>query len=342
MRLLTLIGAGLGAGLTAWLLYHVGLGHVLALLKSAGWGLLLVVAAHLAQLLLSAAGWRAIAANDKTAGKPPLATFVVLRWVREAVGNLLPVAQVGGEIVAVRLLARRTMGLVAATACTVCDLTVELLTQILFTVLGLVTLLVLLGPSRVTDEVLSGLGVACLAAFAFVAMQWLGVVGRMEQLLGRLARRFGGPRLGKIPGLGEIRGLDQAITGLYRAPRRVTLAFCAHLAAWLLGAVEIWIALRVLGHPAGLAESLVIESLSQAIKVAGFMVPASLGVLEGGFVVVGTLFGLSPPLAIALALLRRLREIAFGLPALAAWQWLEAGGATSRRAPDRRPIGRPS
>ena len=333
MRLLTLIGGALGACLTVWLLYRVGLGHVLALLGSAGWGLLLIAAVHLVQMLLSGAGWRVVAGR---ADKPSLAAFVMLRWVREAVGNLLPVAQVGGEFAAARLLARRRMGLVAAAACTVCDLTIELVTQILFTVIGLVTLLALLGPSRVTDAVMSGLGVACVAALAFVAVQWLGVVGRMERVLGGLARRFGWPCLQ------ETGGLDQAILGLYRAPWAVALAFCAHLAAWLLGAAEIWIALRVLGHPAGPAEALVIESLSQAIKVAGFMVPASLGVLEGGFVVIGTLFALSPPLAIALALLRRLREIAFGLPALAAWQWLEAGGAAQHRAPAGRPCGRPS
>ena len=65
-----------------------------------------------------------------------------------------------------------------------------------------------------------------------------------------------------------------------------------------------------------------IESLGQAVKAAGFVVPGALGVSEGGMVVVAGLFGVPPAAAIALALIKRLREIAFGLPALAAWQWL--------------------
>ena len=93
--------------------------------------------------------------------------------------------------------------------------------------------------------------------------------------------------------------------------------------SWLLGAVEVCLALHFLGHDAGLAEGLVIESLGQAVRTAGFVVPGALGVSEGGYVLVGALFGLPAPVSIALALIKRLREIALGLPALAAWQWLE-------------------
>jgi hypothetical protein len=73
----------------------------------------------------------------------------------------------------------------------------------------------------------------------------------------------------------------------------------------------------------------VIESLGQAIKVVGFAVPAAVGVQEGGYVLVCGLYGLSPEVAIALSLIKRVREIALGLPALAAWQWLEARPAAA-------------
>ncbi len=322
MRFLTLIGGVLGAGLTVWLLHRFGLGHVVALLRQAGLGILLVVGFHLVQVLFSALAWRVIAGPG--APRPPLPVFIVLRWIREGVNNLLPVAQIGGEFVAVRLLHRSGMRLVRATACTICDLTAEMVTQILFTIAGLLTLLALLGRSPVTDEVVGGLGVASLAALGFVAGQWFGLAGLLERGLMRLAGQFG------WNGMGEITGLDQAIVGLYRAKRPLLLALSYQMIAWLLGAVEICIALRVLGRNAGLGEGLVIESLSQAVKSVGFAVPASLGISEGGFIVVGALFGLAPPLAIALALVKRLREIALGLPALAAWQWLEHRPAATR------------
>jgi hypothetical protein len=37
---------------------------------------------------------------------------------------------------------------------------------------------------------------------------------------------------------------------------------------------------------------------------------------------VGHLLGISSDVAIALSLAKRMREIVFGLPALAAWQWM--------------------
>ncbi|TLU72118.1 lysylphosphatidylglycerol synthase domain-containing protein [Lichenicoccus roseus] len=315
MKLLTVIGGVLGAALTVWLLARFGLGHILGLLHEAGWGIVLVLGFHLVQVLFSALGWRAIAGASP--GRPGLADFVLLRWVREGVNNLLPVAQVGGEFVSARLLRRRGMSLVDATACTVCDLTTEMVTQIAFTITGLLTLLALLGRSQVTDEVVGAIGIACPAALGFVGGQWFGLASLLEKGLMRLASQFG------WQGMEGIAGLHQAIRRLYTAPGPVAWALLHQTISWLLGAVEVCLALHFLGHGVSLATGLVIESLGQAVKAAGFAVPGALGVSEGGYIVVGGLFGLSPQVSIALSLVKRVREIGLGLPALAAWQWLE-------------------
>ena len=314
MKLLTLIGGALGAGLTVWLLARFGLGHVLALLHQAGWGIVLVMGFHLIQMLFSSLGWRAIA--GRTVPRPSPADFFMLRWVREGVNALLPVAQVGGEFAVTALLRRRGVSLVEATAGTVCDLTMEMLTQIVFTIAGLLMLLHLLGRSQVTDEVVGGIGVAVLVGIAFVGGQWLGLARLLEAGLMKLAGQFG------WQGMGEMQGLHRTLLSLYKKPAHVGWAACCQMISWLLGAVEVCLALHYLGHDRGLGAGLVIESLGQAVKAAGFVVPGALGVSEGGMVVVAGLFGVPPAAAIALALIKRLREIVFGLPALAAWQWL--------------------
>ncbi|WP_419728048.1 lysylphosphatidylglycerol synthase domain-containing protein [Lichenicola sp.] len=315
MKLLTLIGGAVGAGLAIWLLMRFGFGHVLELLHAAGWGILVVMAFHLVQVLFSALGWQAIAGRARP--RPSLFDFMLLRWVREGINNLLPVAQVGGDFAAVRLLRRRGVSLVQAAACTVSDLTIEMLTQILFTVCGLLLLLHLLGRSQVTDEVVGGIGVAVLVGGLFLGVQWFGFARLIEGGLVRLAAHFG------WEGAGEIKGLHETLLSLYKSPRQVALATIYQTISWLLGAVEVCLALHYLGHDRGLGTGLVIESLGQAVKAAGFVVPGALGVSEGGFVVVGALFGLPPAVSIALALIKRLREIVLGLPALAAWQWLD-------------------
>jgi uncharacterized membrane protein YbhN (UPF0104 family) len=65
----------------------------------------------------------------------------------------------------------------------------------------------------------------------------------------------------------------------------------------------------------------VIESLGQVVRSMGFLVPGALGVQEGGYVLVCGLFGIPPEQALALSLVRRLRDLLLGLPGLVAWRW---------------------
>lgn len=316
MRVGALLGFLAGAALSAWLLSSYGVAPILSLLARAGWGLVPVVLFHLIQIAASAAAWRAIA--GPTEPQPSLREFMVLRWVREGVNNLLPVAQIGGEFVAARLLRRRGVPLVRAVAGSVGDLTVEMVTQIAFTLLGLGLLLLTVGDGGVARAALGGIAVAAAAAVGFVAAQNLGLASLVERGLARLGAATG------WAGFGEVEGLHRAITQLYRAPRRLLRAAGWHSVSWLLGGVEVCLALHVLGRDVDLGVGLVIESLGQALKAAGFAIPGALGVQEGGLIVVCGLFGVSPELAIALSLVKRLREVTFGVPALLAWQRMEA------------------
>ena len=66
-----------------------------------------------------------------------------------------------------------------------------------------------------------------------------------------------------------------------------------------------------------------LEALVYALRTIAFVVPSAVGVQEGGYVLIGAIFGLGPEAALALSLLKRAREVALGLPALIAWQFLE-------------------
>src|SRR5688572_9845777 len=88
--------------------------------------MLAVFLLRLPQILLSAPGWAAL---------------FFLRWIRDAVNALLPVAQVGGEFVRGQLLIRRGVGTVPATASVAVDLATELAAQFIFAALGLALLL---------------------------------------------------------------------------------------------------------------------------------------------------------------------------------------------------------
>jgi hypothetical protein len=62
------------------------------------------------------------------------------------------------------------------------------------------------------------------------------------------------------------------------------------------------------------------------VRSGAFAVPGALGVQEGGFVLLGPLVGVSPETALALALVKRVRELAIGGGGLLVW------GIGSRKA----------
>jgi uncharacterized membrane protein YbhN (UPF0104 family) len=79
------------------------------------------------------------------------------------------------------------------------------------------------------------------------------------------------------------------------------------LLGWLWGSAEVWLACWLLGHPVGVAEAVILESLGQTMRSVGFMLPGGLGAQEGGIVAGGLMLGIGPDLALAIALIKRAR-----------------------------------
>jgi putative membrane protein len=293
--------------------------------SSVGFGLLGIVAVHVGQLAFCTLAWGVLFADVEANRRPSLSGLFALRWIRESVDHLLPVAQVGGEIAAGRLLAAESTSLPVAGASIIADLTIETLTQALFTLVGLGLIFALADPGDVGRWAGLGFGMALLlAALAVLAQRW-GGVRLFEKLLLLIADKMGWNRLEGIA------GLDQALARVYQLRGKLLVAGLHHIVAWSLGAGEVMIAAWALGYPLGIGESYVIESLAQAIRSVAFFVPGALGVQEGGFVVLAALFGIPSDVALSLSLTKRIRELALGLPGLAAWQLQELRLRRGRR-----------
>ncbi len=312
-----LLGGLVGIGLSIWLLRSYGVRRILELVSDAGWvGIACVVAFHGIQMFFSAFAWRVIAKPVPPCGS--VREYFVLRWIREAVNNLLPLAQVGGEVVASRLLGRSGTKLPIAIAGTLADLTIEMVTQIIFTLAGVALLLLTGYASGVVRPVIAGVLVAMLLMTGLFAALRSGFGQLLEDGLVRLGQLL------RWRGAAHVQGLSEALSACYREPSRVARSGLWHMLSWLSGAVEVCLVLHFLGHDVDAKAGLVIESLGQAAKALGFAVPGSLGIQEGGYVAVCAVFGLAPDVAIALSLIKRLREAILGIPALFVWQHWEA------------------
>jgi putative membrane protein len=243
--------------------------------------------------------------------------------VRDAGSDLLPVSSLGGDLMGARVAVLGGLAPAAALASTVVDVTLEVAAQLAFTVLGLVLLATLPLAPTVAGETLIGLAVAAPLLAGFVVAQRIGLFLLLERFGDRLAQRW------RWPALARADGLHAAIGALWRARGRLIVNLALHWIGWIASAAEAWLALWLLGAAPSLVVVLVIESLAYALRSAAFVVPGALGVQEGGYVVLGPLFGIPAETMLALSLLKRGRDLALGVPALLAWQWREARRARS-------------
>ena len=307
-----------GLGLMVVLIVAQGAGEIAAAFALAGWSATALGVVHLGTLLADTLGWRALL---RPAQSRPLPELLVKRWIGASINALLPVAQMGGEFVRARLLAQSGTPGAAAGASVMVDLTAGLLTQIAFASLGIALLVQLLGHAGDVIEVALGLTLFGLLLLGFAAAQRRGLFSLLARPLQRLASR---PRWRAL--VGNAAALDAEVALRYRRGRALTLCAAWRSLGWLAGGVELWLAFRVLGHPVGLAEAIILESLGQTMRSAGFLIPGGLGVQEGGILVSGIWLGLAPEIVLAAALLKRARELVCGVPGLIAWSFLEGPG----------------
>ncbi|KQP07575.1 hypothetical protein ASF28_10555 [Methylobacterium sp. Leaf99] len=329
LRRLPLLGTVLGLGLGIWLVVTHDLHAVAdAFGRIGAVGLIGIVLVRAAIVAVCGLAWQRLLGG---LAKVEAGAFLILRFVREGINVLLPVASVGGDVVGGRLLTFWGVAGPLAAASILVDMLMQVATQGLFALLGVV-LLTRVGGG--TAEALAtwtagALAVTAVIVAAFFAVQRSGAARNLVRRSTGRMRRWAGAAV--APRNGAPGGVYDALDAVWAPGRRGDIAagFGLHLLAWGMGAVEIWIALACIGI-AGVSwtEILVIEALSQAIKSAAFPVPSGLGVQEGGFVLLGGLFGLDPGTALALSLAKRVPDVVLGVPALIAWQMLEARRAT--------------
>ena len=294
-----------------------GAGTIFGSLRNVGWAIVPVVSVHVAQMIFAALGWRTL---DLEPRRAPVRAFLLARWIREAASNLLPFSQIGGEFVGARVLTFYGANAGEAGARVVVDLTMEVVTQFVFTLAG-IALLLLTRPGDygpVVQWTAIGLCIMVPGVFGFIVAQRRGMFLVVERLFEWLA--------GKWPALspGALEGMHQAIQAIYQRPRALIASCLLHTLSWVAGAVEVWLILYLIGSPVRLSEAFVLESLGQAVRSAAFMIPGGLGAQEGAFLLLGGLYGLPPGVGLALSLVKRVREVLLGVPALAAWHFIES------------------
>jgi putative membrane protein len=317
------VGAVLGVVALIIVAVHADFPAMLRTLSSGGPAVFWLIPYRGLFFLLYAIGWAALLKASEPAHHIGLGYVFWATTVRDAVDRLLPVASVGGSVVGVRLLQWRGISGAVAGATVIVEILLTLVAVYLFTALGLVMLaehgaaghqyhrvvLVFLLSLPVPAVMMAILkNGAFLKRVKALIHSWVGE-GAMSRATESVDR--------------EVRAL------LYR-PRALIFAGALQLVALVSGAFEIWFALWLFDHPVSIGAAVMLESMTQAIRHVAFVVPAGLGVQEAGLVLFGHIVGISGEMALAVGMVKRIRELAWGLPTLIGWQWAE--GRRLRRA----------
>ncbi|MGH7096827.1 MAG: lysylphosphatidylglycerol synthase domain-containing protein [Stellaceae bacterium] len=318
------LGAIIVTGALAWYALS-GTGRVIL---SSGWVIPLIGLVYLLEQSGCGCAWHALVARPR----PPRWYFMWMRWVRASVAGLVPVSGVGAALIALRLSIRGGVAVDMAAASLTLDATLEMITQVAFTAIGIGLFAAETSDPRMLGWSLPALAAGTLVVALFIAVQRRGGLKLVEWGLARLAKRW--PRMSRFA---EAR-LHECLIRLHRDRRAALIAASFHFGAWLLGSAEIWLALFALGHPLGPADCITMESLGMAARSAGFFIPGGFGAQEGGLVLAGTLVGLSPETALAVAVFERLRDVTVGVPGLLIWLWVEGRHPPATRAEEAQPL----
>ena len=307
MRPLRLALPALGLLLLGYLVGKLGLGeiaHNLAVLK---WSFPVVLLLAFSWHITNSIAWSF--AFPPGAFRPSLRSLFMAKLAGEAVNQLTPLANLGGEPLKAYLLksqAPTSRGL----ASVVVNKTAQVITGLGFTALGLILVVVHWDlPQAIPLPVQIGLG-TLLALAALILWLIYRTQRRMfSSLLGALRRV--GLRFDFIENrVTKAVRIDDNIGHFYREHKgRFGLVMAFHAAGWMLGACETYVILRALGDGIDFGVAFLVTALAVIINSLFFFMPSNIGVLEGGQVFLFITLGLDPAMGLALGIAKRMRKV---------------------------------
>jgi uncharacterized protein (TIRG00374 family) len=266
---------------------------------------LVIVGIAFTWLILQAWAWQIIQAAHFR--KVSIGRLFRAKIISDSLNTLLPSASVGGDA-ARPFLIRRQVPLKEGIPGVLVDKTVEAFSASLFLATGfLLSLLLLRLPSWMNTAAAICLTATVAGIALFIVFQLKGFLWT----LGRLSKVF--PRVRGFVAKREhhIRELDANLRVVYESlSSRTAAAAALHYLARLLGVVEVYVILRVLGAHVSALQALFMSTGVTIINTVFFIVPGQFGVMESAHVLVLQSLGFSAALGLSLGVIRRIRKMA--------------------------------
>jgi uncharacterized protein (TIRG00374 family) len=118
--------------------------------------------------------------------------------------------------------------------------------------------------------------------------------------------------------------LDRDIRKFYTENKKnFFISIVWNFLGWFTGTFEVYFIGKAIGLNIGFAEAWLLEALMQVLRIMTFFIPSSVGVQEGGIVLIFSQFGFASGPSLLFALIRRVREILWIALGLILWSLLK-------------------
>ena len=314
MRVVRIVLLALGIALLVWLTARLGVHQIVAMLMALRWAAVPVV------LIFSAHQFvRAVVLTLCVCGPERLSIVdaVRVRIAGEAVDFLSFSGPLAAEPAKAWLLHKRGFDVSVGLAATLAEYLTSSFVAAALVLAGVVYVLTMLHPS---GPIRAAAAIVVLVMSSFLVLFVVGI-GLRIHIIGAVVRGVlrlwprGDSVSAHLPALD--RAEDLLIGTLRDAPRRLVAIVSLEALAQAFLVVELWWLLSTLRMPAGIGQAALIEGTIKCMNEA--FVPGQVGIAEGAYAVVFSVFGLLPAAGLTISLARRIRNAltaAVGLVAL--------------------------
>ncbi|MBI2915314.1 MAG: flippase-like domain-containing protein [Elusimicrobia bacterium] len=311
-----------GILILCWMTYRLGPSLIADNFRKVGLGFFIFVLSKSVTYLCETFAWKLILAEE---GKK-VGFFRLARTVLEGESlNYITLTRMGGEPLKVYSLKESVPLATAASSVIV----LKFCTLFSFWLLISLGFLSVLFQGDLTGDIKKSLGleVVLLTGFIFLIV-WIQKKGTFSPL-SWLLNKFRSKREWISTQVIRLTRLDNKILETYRLrSRRIAVSVLLCAVHWLEEIFFLWLAFRFLHVEEGWMITALIGIIALLMNSFFFFVPWRAGTQEGTMVLTFTILGLSEPLGLSLAILRRMRELVLVFLGLILFS-LEAASETS-------------
>lgn len=295
------ISALVGILIFVFIVYRIGPTQIWDNIREISWrNFLVLMGLRSLYWILRTINWKVIL-DEYEPGNSLIHMFAA-RMCSHAVSQLTPSAQVGGE--AARIFMVKCSSKKISLASVIVDKTIELLTVIVFTIIGVSIALTRIPlPGKLKTLFVGFVVVASLLLLFIISKQKKGLFGWLRDLLLKMRLKFKFLEKHRK----TIEETDEYISDFYRRHRKAFIrVFLLYSLLILLWTTEIHVTLQFIGaHHISFLDSFLITALGNLAFVVPF-IPASLGVYEATYVALFALLGKGTGVGFTLVIIRRI------------------------------------